>query len=1072
MYCENLIGKEFKNPSNEFRPVPFWSWNDKLEENELIRQIKGMKSKGIGGFFMHSRIGLLTPYLSHEWMEKIKICVNEAKKIGLNAWLYDEDRWPSGFAGGLVPAKGPKYRMKAVELKEFKDLESLKKIGKMNPLLKVFLCYKENEKPKNLEDITDDIREGICDFPPSRLKDKIVLCFSKIHAPNTPWHNGYPYIDTLYPKAVDAFIESTHKTYYSEVGSDFGGTIPGIFTDEPSYFDFHGYSDEGVLIPWTEKFTEYFQNKRGYNILEYLPSLFYEVGDFHKIRYDYWSAATELFVETFSSRIYNWCDNHNLKLTGHYLGEDTLQSQVAAIGSAMPHYEYMHIPGIDHLGRNIQDLITVKQVSSVAHQLGKERVLCESYACSGWDLSFEDQKWIGDWLYALGVNLLNQSMFSYSLRGCRKRDFPPLISYQQPSWKHYKIVADYFNRLSYVLTKGEFVSDIMVLHPIGSAWCVYNPVVYSIRLRSFFGGSLGSSFLQGLDEIDRLNENFVWLSRALCEMHRDYDFGDEVLMRKYARVEDGKLTIGKHSYSVVIIPSMISISKNSFDLFKRFTGTGGKVIAIVPPPYLTEGETSDELQSFFESKEVMVIEKEELRGTLDKILFPDVMVIDEDEKDIGSVYYQHRKVNNNDLYFFANTNRKKGFNALVRVKENGRLEEWNPKNGKLYPIDGRSKDGYTSFGLYFNPVQSHLIVLKSTDRPDLAYEEHESKANNHEGYLHIVGTGFVPVLTEVSKLSREWNFERLDSNALTLDYCSYRIGNGEFTEIVPVWKAQSAIRSYYGLDDHRGNDGIQFWKLYQDSRSPDFSKKETNIYLRYNFDVEFDLNRERKLSLVLETPEKFELEVNGKKIKYKDCGWWIDPSFKKLDISNLIRAGKNEVILKCDLTHWDKEPLELESCYIIGDFGVKNEGNQKFYLVDEKKKLTREDLIKQGYPFYAGTIAYIQEFEIKRSKEEQIYLELDSVKATVVKVLINDKEAGLLCWHPYRLDISKFIKNGTNWIRIELTNSLRNLLGPHHKKGELFWVGPGHFSDEQNWIAKYNFVEFGLLGDVRLLRYR
>jgi len=131
------------------------------------------------------------------------------------------------------------------------------------------------------------------------------------------------------------------------------------------------------------------------------------------------------------------------------------------------------------------------------------------------------------------------------------------------------------------------------------------------------------------------------------------------------------------------------------------------------------------------------------------------------------------------------------------------------------------------------------------------------------------------------------------------------------------------------------------------------------------------------------------------------------------------------------------------------------------------------NLVNQGYPFYAGTIAYMQEIEINHIDGEKIFLELENVRATVVRIVVNDTEAGILCWHPYRLDLTDFIRDGKNQIRIELTNSLRNLLGPHHhKEGELFWVGPGHFSDEYNWTDNYNFVEFGLLGDVKLLRYK
>lgn len=95
----------FRRPGKDFRGAPFWSWNDNLTDKELCRQVRGMKAAGLGGFFMHSRVGLITPYLSEEWMDRIRAVVRESKRVGMNAWLYDEDRYPSGFAGGMIPAK-------------------------------------------------------------------------------------------------------------------------------------------------------------------------------------------------------------------------------------------------------------------------------------------------------------------------------------------------------------------------------------------------------------------------------------------------------------------------------------------------------------------------------------------------------------------------------------------------------------------------------------------------------------------------------------------------------------------------------------------------------------------------------------------------------------------------------------------------------------------------------------------------------------------------------------------------------------------------------------------------------
>ena len=58
------VANGIRTPSVDCRGVPFWAWNSKLEIPELRRQIRILKEMGMGGFFMHSRVGLNTPYLN------------------------------------------------------------------------------------------------------------------------------------------------------------------------------------------------------------------------------------------------------------------------------------------------------------------------------------------------------------------------------------------------------------------------------------------------------------------------------------------------------------------------------------------------------------------------------------------------------------------------------------------------------------------------------------------------------------------------------------------------------------------------------------------------------------------------------------------------------------------------------------------------------------------------------------------------------------------------------------------------------------------------------------------------
>ena len=105
----------FENPTSEYKGAPFWAWNCKLEEKELLWQIEQFKEMGFGGFHMHSRSGLDTEYLSEEFMNMVKACVKKAKEEKMFAYLYDEDRWPSGAAGGLA-TKNRKYAKRNLKL--------------------------------------------------------------------------------------------------------------------------------------------------------------------------------------------------------------------------------------------------------------------------------------------------------------------------------------------------------------------------------------------------------------------------------------------------------------------------------------------------------------------------------------------------------------------------------------------------------------------------------------------------------------------------------------------------------------------------------------------------------------------------------------------------------------------------------------------------------------------------------------------------------------------------------------------------------------------------------------------
>lgn len=996
---------EFKNPSKEYRAIPFWSWNDKLDPDFLRWQIREMDKAGLGGYFMHARGGLQTEYLSEEWMECIRACIDEGNKIGMGSWCYDEEGWPSGFAGGIITGMGDKYHVRWLEIEECHDLKDLDN----SQVLGIYrFDPKTNEVHHTLMDEGYKPEEG-----------------TKIYVMK---HKSNPYyIDILNPDVVKAFIESTYEKYYNTFKEDFGKGMPGFFTDEPQY--------SRGRIPWSYIIPERFKSQYGYDLIPFLPALFIECKGYERVRYDFWALVNELYVGSFGKQIYDWCEEHNCQLTGHLMSEESIHGQMGATAGAMPFYEYMHIPGIDWLGRSISSPLVPKQVGSVASQLGKKFVLSETFALSGWNVSFEELKWIAEWQYVNGVNLMCQHLEGYTLRGLRKRDYPPSLFYQQSWWEEYRLFNDYFARLGVLLTSGKDGSNVLLLHPIKSGWITHN------------GGCS-----EALQKIDR---DFVEATEMLSGLHIGHHYGDETIIRKHGKVTGNEFVVGLCNYKAVVMPSMVSIDESTVDLLGQFIQNGGKVISIGDFP--TFSTNSERLKWLRENVVHMDMCRDKLYGHLVDMQIPGISISD-GNGEISSIHYMERDLGNEKIYFMVNHDQEGTFNATISIPNEGRLRKIIAETGEIIDLDFVSEDGYTKTQLQFLPMQSHILILDGA-------EVRKRKAQVPE--------------EQRLELAKEWDIEEVGLNSLTLDYCQYRIDGGPWQGPLPI---------------------IRLMDILLELRS------SCEIELKFNFRVDMDLNKNKEFFLAIETADEFQITVNGNPLEYHDQGWWKDSAFKKVDIKKYVNLGDNEVILKRrfyqaqkvydvlfgeDVLETEKNKLtfdvELESIYVVGDFGVVSEsaytpGERKalftdgpFVIVDMPKSVLGEDLTQQGFCFFADTIKLGQDFTVVKREGRRIILDLDKPDAVLYKVFINDQPVKTFMWAPYSVDITDFVKAGSNRISIELFSGNRNLLGPHHHiDGELYSVGPSSFTHKPGWADRpgldniwregYCFVRFGLNG--------
>ncbi len=323
-----------------------------------------------------------------------------------------------------------------------------------------------------------------------------------------------------------------------------------------------------------------FQARNGYNLRPRLPDLFFDVHpDSARVRYDFYNTLTDFYSQAFYQQIHEWCEKHNVLFTGHLLYEEGLRRLIRVEGNLFKHYPHFDVVGVDHLYPIIgnrdrpDEHVAMKVGSSAAHQLGSPRLLCESFGGIFMDATMQRMKWIADWEYVLGVNLLNPHGFHYTLEGPRKRDWPPSMFYQYPWWQYYGDFSNYMSRLSHLLSGGKHIAKVAVLWPMNAMFATYTPQTHN---------ALG----------DRIERDFNTLTDLLLRLHHDYDYLDEDMLAT-AELDGNTIHIQEEAYELLVLPPMAHLKLSTLEYLEKFVAQGGRVLGMIFLPNQAFTKTND-----------------------------------------------------------------------------------------------------------------------------------------------------------------------------------------------------------------------------------------------------------------------------------------------------------------------------------------------------------------------------------------------------------------------------------------------------------------------------------------------
>lgn len=951
--------KELKNPANEYRSAPFWAWNGKMQKERIRQQVKDMKEQHMGGCFIHSREGLETEYLSEEWMDCVEDTIRTCSDTELDVWIYDEDKWPSGMAGGMITRDYPEFRAKALTLQVNED--------------------------------------GSHSFQIETTGD-------------SEWYNGYGPANNLEPDSVKKFIEMTHGTYREKISAVAEGKVRGFFTDEPNVCDFYSTFTKGrPWLPWSDHFEDTFAKNRGYQISDHFEELFFEKENSEKIRHDYCKTISEVFSESYFEQISEWLHKNHMLFTGHLIFENDLGYNSRTSGSVMPHYRFFDIPGIDILGEQDQELLTVKQCTSVANQFGKKHVMSETYGCTKWDFGLEGQKWLADWQFIMGVTMRCQHLFMYSIKGLRKRDYPPIFSEQTTWWDKSHILEDYFARFAVCSTYGKVKRDILVLHPQSTAW-LYAGGRADENLTNWDDnmGWMDTHFLKG----NRIGVEFSRIVQSLLASHRDCDLGDEILMEQFGRIENKKLYIQDAGYEMVLVPPIENIFSSTISLLIEFMEKGGKVILSGKAPAYVDGVLSKEAEKLYHHKnaEWYVTAKEALQAI--KVFSNDLEVVNAYEIEDADILTMYRDIPEGSMLICCNHDRTKTHEVCIRMKGKGAIERVDLVTGEseYIPVHYNEHLQKMEFVEKLGAVETAVYILHN----NLPWKETAVSFT----YTHPhAAKPIVAGLDIKTAISREL------PNILPLDTCRY-CHAGEWSDRMPVWQAQKELREKLGMQAIWYNGAPQRYTWV------DVPHENDGAFVEVEFEFTIAEAGVTNLKLAVENLQKFSILCNGAEIYRVGAAtsgeYFLDPDFKTVGIpSGVLDFGKNILTMRMNY----EQRMELEDIYVLGNFAV----NAKRELVKEEGSLKIGDWCSQGYPHYGGGITY--HFKTgKVETEGRVGLFLEAWKAAVVEVTVNGQLAGHIGWKGQDgLDITAYLQD-ENEIDIKVITTPRNIFGPFHQK--------------------------------------
>ena len=1009
------IRKLFLQNNEEYAPAVMWFTAGNINKKEMTYQLEGFKKQGINDFFIHPVLGTVGDYLGPYFFRMVKHARDEAKRLGMRYWMYDEYNWSSGVAAGQVLRDAPWAHGSCLLCIE-KTVEGGESVRIEMP-----------KKERFHTELLLAAENGVA-FSPT-VEGDAVLYENKTDSPVlvelfvSKWDLGKiaalqnsevvekdeeGYLDTLDPEAVDAFISSTHEKYKAEIGEDFGGAVKGMFCDEViTYFDFRDAETENAkTLPWSRRFAERFEKRCGYDIIPHLHTLM--KGEDKRLLIDYWESVAAFMMEGFAGRTNDWCEKNGLIATGHIDGEESIISQVYRSGDNYEFYKRFGMPGVDtiltyfRLG-DYTFATTPKIASSAAHFLHKERILSETFTISGWEIKLADKKRAINKLAFLGINFIQYmgARYDFVLAG---NSMAMTNNFQNPLFRHYGTLSKYTEALQAFVSKTEYDAHTLLFYPMTTARAL-------ISHRTFVG------------EWDHpINMTISGVINSLLSLQHSFEVGFEQVIDG-AEVSGGRLMIDGRYYDTVILPETEYLKPETFAKLSDFAAGGGKLISVNGQPLKIIDADGVKPAPAIPTMIAYTCRDYEFFGEnhpcwpngqpFDGYQCAPMGVFTEMLSDaLGKTEGYPLSIAPKDGILSAFRKDADGYYALVANDTETETEvvgELKVADAALFDTESGEerylmRDG-ASFRFILAPFESAILSVgtaASISAPIPATESEirlspvrfsiEKDNFAHPAMHHVRGS----LAERIIAAHRAANPARVCNLAAEANGENSVLCRGENISYIP----EKGKRDFFGYKPI-------------DKKSP---RPGETVVCVYDFEISAPL---KSLSIVCDPEWRTTYYLNDERLCQTAAEriWhYANPVY---DISDIAEVGKNRLVAVCELPTYQRV-FPLPAPVLKGDFRLfsdfvltAREGEDGFGYWNDK-----------GYACYGGDGLYETSFAY--GGEGRLLLSLDT--KDTVEVLVNGTRAALKFSAPYEVDITEYAKKGENSLALRVTSTLSNFI--------------------------------------------